>query len=505
MVGLHAGPMLLLAVAAHALTPAPRPVAPTEPEIVVPVAPTLASRSPAGEFIFLLDTTAEMLPVTSPLLAEIAGLVEVLPEGDRVEIVVFHARPNVALPSTVVTADRRAELAQRIRTLEVSAAVDRDVGAGLDALVAQINRPEAPAFEFAFVASNFCHAPVVSSPWSSGGYGCSPIRGESSIGESLNAGRAGRVLSTVLFPLSPPGQTADGAGVDGAARELDAPAVVSPLPAWFATLRAHLPDRRVLPIIASDAAATTITASVIAAPSTAHPEAEIELRTPMRVAALHLDKVQVKGGKLVGDGIADLAPTTRVKIAIAPPKAPLSLFPRSDTVPLTITVLADGTLMPEAEVAALHIDPAHPNLSVTLQVPFERQYGLPLPVTIAVFVVTFFLGAGGAILARARLKPRRLGGSFHYRYKNGPRVPLPLAELSEAALVVNGDNTLSLGERAEAALIFRMRRPVWEVHAEIEVLRDDVELNRKRLSRGRHAIVEGGTAFTFGDFRLTWE
>ncbi len=497
--------MILLAVAAYALTPALRPAAPTPPAVVVLVAPTLAANSPPAEFIFLLDTTAEMLPVTSPIVGEIASLVEVLPEGDRIEIVIFHARPNVALSSTIITEAGRAALARQIRSLAVSATVDRDLGAGLDALVTQINRKEAPSLEFAFIASNFCHAPLVSSRWSSGAYGCSPIRGQSSIGESLSTHRAGRLLTTVLFPLAPAGSTADGAGVDAAARELDATPVVADLPGWFADYRAHLADIRVRPVVVADAAALTLTAEVITAPGTAHPEVELELRTSNRVAGLRLDKMQVKGGKIVGAGAPELAPNTRIKIAVTPPGAPLSLFPRSDTVNLTLSLVADGVLLPEAEIAALGIDANHPNLAVAVKVPFHRQYGLPLPLTITVFVLVFFLGGGGAIAARARLKPRRLGGSFHYRFQNGPRVALPLADLAEAALVVKPDNTIALGAPAEAALIFRMRRPVWEVHAEVEVNRDDVELNRKRLARGRHAIVEGGTAFTFGEFRLTWE
>lgn len=491
--------MWFLASALYAWTPAPtsEPVAP-------PALTTLASRAPPTDWVFLLDTSADMLPVSSLVLPEIASLVEKLPDDDRVEIIIFHARTNVALPALTLTPSNRAAASQRIRTLEISAAVDRDLGAGLDTLVREVTRPDAAAFTSAFLISNFCHAPVVTSPWSSGGSGCSPIRGQASIGETYATARGDRVVTTYLFPLSPAGGTADAGGVDAAIRELGGEVIVAPTAKWFADLRERLPERRLTPMLAADASKLALQARLVRAPSTHAPEATLELSAPVAVAGLRLQRMQVTGGELLGE-VPELRPRGEITVRVRRPKSPISLFPRSDTVNVTVKLAADGLLVPEDEVRALRIEPSHPNLSVALTVPFTREYGLPLPGAIGVLVATFVIGGVGAVLIRGRLSPRRLGGSFQYRYQSGPRLGIELGHLAEAALVARPDGSLELGTTEEAAIILRIRRPVWTAHAEVEVRRDDVELNQKRLPRGRHPVIAGACSFTFGDFRLAWE
>lgn len=469
-----------------------------------------AEAAPAADHLFLLDTSISMLPTAEAARADLARFVEALPAGDTVEVVAFHTRPSIALPATKVTDDGRAELVAKVHDLELAAAKDQDLGAGVAYATGSLNRTNGAPVQFLYVLSNFCHDPAFQSDWDSGGRGCRAIRGLDRMKATFKEGRGDRLLLTTLFAVTPPRLQAYAPGIEAVEGLFDvageATVATVPFGTFLAEVRAQLPVRRLRPLAAAEASRFAFSVAVERAPDALDPTGVLRLSSGLQSLDVRLSGLQVLGH--VGAGAPTeivLAPDARLPIAFELPAAPVSLFPGTETLEFPITVRADGTLLPEEGLRAAGIDPARPGLEAKTVVTISRSYGLPLYVAILTVLGSVAFVGFVAVFVRARLRPRRLGGSFVYRKGTGPRRELDIGELDEAAIVVRGEGELGVGRRKDAILVLRMRRPFFRTFAEVEIRASDVEINRKKVAPGRHRIVAGTTSFQFGDFRLTWE
>lgn len=476
-------------------------------EAVARVLAELNAASPPVGHVFLLDTSAGMEASTTPLRAQVADVVAALPAGDVVEVQAFHVRPLVALPPTTVTEEGRAELVERVRNLELSSGYDRDLGAGLDKLAETLSRADAPAYQHAFVVSSFCHQPSVASPWSSGGRGCSPIRNQSEIGARVAAlVEAGR-LDVRLFPLATPEHPVDAAGLDAASRELGGVVVTDGAAAALANYRARLSFERIAPVVRGEARAAAITARLANEPTSDSPVARLELLASTKLLTMKLEQLSVKGASSPVATEAALAPSAAIDVPLRVPRAPLSLFPRHDVVNVEVTVTADARLGPPEAVKLFGLVPTVPGVSAKLHVPVARRYGLSaLQGALALALV--FVGSGvAAVVVRGRMMPLQLGGSFSYRHQGEARVALDpaLGRRTEVGFAAGPGGSLRVAPPAEALVVFRVRRPVWKVFAEVDVRADGVEINGRPASRGVHTVVPGAVSLLHGPWRLNWE
>jgi hypothetical protein len=138
-------------------------------------------------------------------------------------------------------------------------------------------------------------------------------------------------------------------------------------------------------------------------------------------------------------------------------------------------------------------------------VKLTRHYGPAKPVAAVGLAGLVLSTACGLIIVRGRVIPRRLGGTFSWRRGTGQRHVLDVSALPEAAIVIGPNGELSVGPPDRAVLLVRIIRPFWREYAEVEIFANDVEINRKKVPRGRHRIVIGAASFHFGEYRLTWE
>jgi hypothetical protein len=158
-------------------------------------------------------------------------------------------------------------------------------------------------------------------------------------------------------------------------------------------------------------------------------------------------------------------------------------------------------LMPETAWSAMGIEPVQPTQTWDLVVPVTREIG-DTKTTLALGVG--FLGALGglAVIVRRAFLRRPLTGHFWWRHNNGPRETLHLSSLREANVMVFPDGNLGVGPPDKAILT------IWKAsktEAFVEVKQDGIEINTRRVSKGRYPIVPGATSFQMGEYRLTWE
>ncbi len=489
---------LLLAIA-------PALAAPDE-EVAAALA-ELGARAEAVGHVFLLESSLAMTPTTEPLRAQIADLVATLPDGDSVEIIAYHARPHVALKRTTITDANRTKLYEQVKALDLTSAADRDLGAGLDELARELVSKNAPQFQHAFVVSSFCHAPTVTSPWASGGRGCSPIRNQANIGDALEPLLSEGRLDVRLFPVSAPQSAVDPAGVDAAVRELGGQVVTGDAAAAIDNYRGRLAVERVALMVADDAKHAHFEARLLNTPTTESPVARLELRVVSRLLGLSLSNVTVGGTDAAVAKDLSLAPTAVIEVPLRVPGGPLSLFPRTDRVDVAVQVSADGQLLPVAALKPFGIDGRRAGLATTVTVPVERRYGLSVIQGLALLTL-IFVGSGlAAVYVRGRLMPLRLGGSFSYRPHSGARVPLDasLGERAQVGFSEGPEGSIRASGSDTPFVLFRVRRPLWKLHAEVEVRVDGVEMNGRPLARGVHPVVPGAVSLLYRDRRLNWE
>lgn len=471
-----------------------------------------AARPVRADWLFVLETGGESKAAADAARTDIAAFVEVVPEGDTVEIIGWHTRASIALPNTRVKDDGRAALVEQIRTLEFASAKDRDLGAALSAAASTLDRAGGGDVQFLFFTSNFCHAPTFASDWDSGGRGCRAVRGLDKIAKGFGEGREDGqpLLVTTLFPMPTPSTPVHEPGVDAARSIFDGAGDVmvseEPLGAWLAEQRPQVAFTRVVPLARADAARLHLTARVVTPPTPTSPRATLSLATGLRDLGLRVDGLTVEGATTTAASPLALRPDGVVDVDLPLGVPAFSLLPRSETLEFDVVLRGDGTLQPDTGLRAAGLDPSHPGLEVRVPITLTRSYGVSLPLALLVYGGGGMALLVGGVWLRGRLAPRRLGGAFVYRRGGGPRRVLDIHELDEAPIVVRPEGELGVGRPQDAVLILRMVRTFLRTHAEVEIRAGaEVEINTRRVTAGRHRIVAGATSFQFGDYRLTWE
>lgn len=455
-------------------------------------------------FVFLLDSSRSVEALTEGVRGDIADLVNVLPEGDEVTIVAFHTRPYVSLARTRVTEAGRQKLVDSIRTLDLPGGFDRDLGDGLNELALLLAEPSAAHFQHVVGISNFCHEPTTLSAWGSGARGCSPIRNQNVIGKQVKALVDDRRLAVRWFPVRDSADLVDMAGADAARRQFGGELLSDAPGTWLQNFRERLASERPRPVATHDAreAAFTLTAS---APDEAG-NLQLTLTSTAAVLDLELENLAWTGLEGAPPSSLRLSPSATIDARLLLPPGPLSLFRRNERVDVPAAITADGRLGPSAALSVLALEPRRRGLSAEVTLTVVREVGPSPAVSVLLLAAIFVLSGTAAVFVRGRIMPLQLGGTLNARFQGGPRTPLPIASRKEAAIVLPaGGGTPSLGEAKQAALILRVRRPVWQLQAEVQVNAEDVEINGKPARPGVHAIVPGATSFRAGEWRLTWE
>lgn len=486
-----------------ALLLAPTFAAPS-PEATEAALARVNARVPAMGYVFLLDTSEPMKATADGLRAEIAALAQAVPAGDSLEVIAFHTRPFVAVPRTVVTEAGRAALVARLTTLELPSGYDRDLGAGLSTLATELAAPGGPAFQHVFTVSNFCHAPSVLSPWSMSSRGCGPIKDQHKIGEAAATPMAEGRLSLHWFPVKAGETPVYTAGAATAMKELGGELVTDGVAAWLQNFRARLHATRPQPAAELDAHTATFTAT-LQTPADAAGHAELALHNTAGVLDLRVDHLVLTGATTSAGESVLLAPDAILPIDLVVPAPPWSLFPRSDTLDVKVTVSGQGHLEPTEALAIWGIEGSRRDLSTTLTVPVQRRYGLPLPAAISVLVGIFFGTGLLSVFIQGKRLPLRLGGVLTARYRGGPRQTLEIADRKEAAIVLGTDGTVRLGAAEESTIILRVRRPLWNLYADVQIRAKGAEINGRPTDPGLHRIIQGATSFRIGDWRIAWE
>ncbi len=513
-------PMLLalLSLAPHfaalaappAKPPAPPPVLAAPPAMETganPMVSTILAHKPGpADWYFILDTAGSMLPIAQAARKDIASLVEVMPEGDRVSVVAMHTRPSEALPLSRIDAVNRTTLSQKIAALDLTSAKDVDLGGALSWAVHHLTDPDAANLSFIVMASPFCHSPSVASDYDSGGRGCRPIRGLDKIASTYAESQGGRILATTLIELAPPDGVVDPVGVDAVRKVFPGAVTIDgktePFATWAADFRQRLPLQRVLPLAHHDAERTALLVRVDHPPTAESPIATVTLTSGMNLLDLHLSALDING---TDEGETDLRPTASFQVPIDLPPQPFRLLPAEESVNLPIRVTATGELRPADGLSAVGIDPARPALTATGTAVVTRRIGPSWPeVVLAGILGVAFIGMAATLL-RSRARKPVLEGQFSYRRLGQARQTLPLAGLTEAGVRAEPNGDLVVAGTEEAILVFRMNKTSLGATAEVEVRREGVEINSKPVAIGVHAVRVGATSLQFDDYRLTWE
>jgi hypothetical protein len=455
-------------------------------------------------FVFLLDSSQSVEPLTEPLRDDIANLVAVLPEGDQVAVLAFHTRPYLAVPRTRITEPKRAALVEKIRRLDLPSGFDRDLGDGLDQLAKLLADPDAAPFQHVVGVSNFCHAPTTLSAWGSGVRGCGPVLNQGIIGKQVKPLVEAKRLSVRWFPIRDKDDVVDVAGADAARREFGGDLVTDAPSTWLQNLQARLVAERPRPLAAADTRDTEVTLTLSA------PDAEGNVAVTVghtgRVLDLKLSNLRFQGLAGTLPTSLELKPSATFGATLAVPDGPFSPVRRRDRVDVAVALTADGELGPAAALSALGLDDERKDLVARTTVSAQRVYGPPPALSALILVSLVGVTGLAAVLVRGRMMPLRLDGSLTARFRGGARVPLAVADRREAAVVLDDtQGTARLGAVDAAAIVLRVRRPVWQLHAEVQIQHNDAEINGKPAARGTHPVVPGATSFRVGEWRLTWE
>jgi hypothetical protein len=213
----------------------------------------------------------------------------------------------------------------------------------------------------------------------------------------------------------------------------------------------------------------------------------------------------ITGGHLAAGNEVLLAPDAALPVVVDVPTPPWSLFPRHDKVDVNLTVTGQGRWHPEAALSQWAIEPARRDMSASVRVTVNRTYGLSPIGAFAVLLATFVGGGLLSVFVRGKLMPLRLGGDIAVRYRTSPRQSLPVAERAEVALVLGDDGVSRIGSAEESTIILRVRRPLWNLYAEVQIRAKGAEINGRPAEPGTHKIIPGATSIRVGDWRVSWE
>lgn len=483
--------------------PLPAP-APMETGANPLVAEIMALKPAPADWYFVLDTSGGNLELAKAARPALASLVKVIPDGDRIAVVAMHTRPSDALPLSQIDAVNRQTLVDKITTLDLTSAKDADLGGGLSWAVHHLSSDTAAKLSFLVMVGPFCHSPSIASDYNSGGRGCRPILGLDKIAQSWADSKGDRVLQATLIEVAPPDGVIDPVGVEAVKRVFPGASTVEALPfsVWAEDFRQRLPLQRVLPLARADAERAALSLTVTRPPTEEHPIATITAHAGTGTLGVHLSNVLVNG---VPYADVDLRPYATWEVPLPMPAATTHLLPTVEQVDLPVVVTADAELLPAEGLRAIGIDPSRPQLTARVSATVERHLG-PTYLEIATLAVLGVIFAVlGVLYVQARSRKVLLEGAFSYRRVGQIRRRLDLSALSEAAICIGPDGELVLGRKSDAVVIVRMVKTSMGADAEIEVVKEHVEINSKAAAPGVHKVRAGATSVQFDDYRLTWE
>lgn len=496
--------------------PPTKPVKPPDPVLPAPVAmetganPLVgvitAQRPAPADWYFVLDTAGEMLPIAQAARAEIARLVEGIPEGDRISVVAMHTRPTEALPRARIDSVNRKTLSEKITTIDLTSAKDVDLGGALSWTVHHLTQTDAASLSFLVIVSPFCHSPSIASDFDSGGRGCRPIRGLDKIASTFAQSRGDRLLATTLIQVAPSTGVVDPVGVAAVQKVFPGATLVDgavqPVSTWAKDFRQRLELQRVLPLARRDAETLVLAVTVSEQPTTTNPVANITLASGMKYLGLQLTDVTING---VAREQAELAPTASYPVQLDLPPVPMRILPAEEVLEIPIVVHATGHLKPADGLAAVGIPPDRADLTATTTVRLTRRIGPTWVQATVLAGLTVAFVAMGVLLARVRTRRVSLEGQFSYRRVGQARRGLDVAGRAVAPICLGPDDSLIVGDAAQAVVILRMTKTSLGAEAEVDVRRAGVQINSKPAEPGVHAVRVGATSVQFDDFRLTWE
>ena len=510
--------LLLSPAEARRRTPPPAPPPPPPALVELSAAEkALVEASPrltaaAVEHLFLLDTSGGQFAVAQASRDAIAAMVAKLPVGDSVTILVYHIRPSTSLPVTFIDEAGRDALVARIKAIDLTSAKDSDLGAGLAYAANQITRSDAAPVIYVYMVGSFCHSPSVGSDYDSGGRGCRAIRGVDKLKDAVAKGRGDRIVAATFFPTAAlPEYPIDEGGIVAASAVFPSAHRVdttkTSFPVWAESFVHRMPLERIAPLLRADATSAALTVKVVTQPTRENPNAVVEVSAGTRFVSAKLTNLRVEGGATADfPAEIDLAPSHTLTIPFSLDRGGISVLPHTETLDLPFSIAGDLVLQPEPGVTSLGIPATRVNQKAEATASYTHSVGwlglLCLVMgTLSLAVTGFFAFA----LLRRRAQRLRLGGSFSYRYDGGPRRALDITDLEEAFVGIGDVGELLAGKGRGAVLALRMIRDRNGAYAEVEILVDGVEMNRKPVRRGRHRVTQGGASFQFGGYRLSWE
>ena len=470
--------------------------------------PVAWSEAPAATWTIVLQTEGPLRADAEAAREPIARLIEVLPVGDRVEVVAIHTRSVPVLPLRTVDVAGRATLAAELRSLEIPSAKSTDLGAAFFLLATGLAPTPEGAAHFVLMVANFCHSPPLESVYANGGSGCRTVRGFDKLDAAFDAGASRGTTEVVLFPTGTEASPVHRAGL-AEARTFFGPTAgvetaAQPFADWMEAARARIAATRLRPLVRAEALALALQVRVGDAPTLERPTGTLVLGTGLPHLGFAARGLTLQGATTTTTELT-LAPENVLPFSVAVPEPPFSFLPAHDVVEIPLRIHLDGELAPAATLRALGVDPARTGLEGTVVLQVARAYGLSPLRSFGLAVSLALLSVATVLTAQRRLRPLRLGGTFSYRRAGGPRQTLAIEHLADAPIVILPDGSLGVGRRDGALLVLRVERPLWNMHATAEIRAQNTEINARPATPGRHPVVPGATSFQFRDYRLSWE
>jgi von Willebrand factor type A domain len=463
-----------------------------------PVEPSTVFGKEVTDFTFVVDSSQGLLPTAESLRAPIAGLIGVLPEGDRVALIAFHTRATTVLTPTEIDAENRQSLMDQVKGIPFPSAKETDLGSGAAEALERMSRKGAAPIQHIVVISDFCHNPSVQSPYDSGGRGCRSIRGSEGLARRFRENSAGKRVIVDYVQVTRTGSTSSRSPTE-LQPVLGAGSVEKDAVAFLSRAQTELPRFRYRPVAEALLAAAQV-AVTVDSPGSPTRAARLALSLPPGISGT-LDSLRASSGALSSSSVA-LEPAGVLELELErPARVPFAILPREEKISTSVTLEGELRLEPAAAWTALGLDPVRKGLRWTVNVPGSYTVGSWQRTGMMAVVV---IASGAAVwgLRRLRRVPPRLGGSFSWRRGGDTRLPLEIGVLREIHIHLHPDGTLGTGPKSGSVLSIRKDSPK---HAYVETHQEGIEINSHRVGIGKHSVIPGATSFQFGEYRLTWE
>lgn len=446
-----------------------------------------------ADFIFLVDSSQGVLTQSQELVAPITALIQQLPDRDRVALLAYHTRTSEVVPMQTLTPEVRADMVARLPKIALPSANESDLGAVVAAATNLISRNDAARLVYVVVVTDFCHAPSVQSPYDGGGRDCRAMRGSEGLSTAWKQATAGRTVKVVYLPI--PGAT--GQKPDELKAILGNGEAPPGAVEWLSAFAKDPSTLRYGPIAQEWFKQALVQATVEGEPEGSSVQIHLALPRPLQG---ELQNLKVEGGTVSSEAVL-LNPDSAVEVTLTLPPPPFTLLSSTQELELPVKLSGDLRLVPATAWSAVGLEPERGKQEWTVPVTLQRRVGSPAQTAVLGLSSLAALGLGGLVV-RNRLMRRNLGGSWSWRKGMEPRQPLSVASQQQANIVILPDGSLGHGSSDTAILIIKRTSAT---NAFVEIKQEGVEINTRKVGKGKHPIVPGATSFQIGEYRLTWE